>query len=68
MRRIIEIEDEAVVLKDCDQRALERFQMLDQMEAEGLIHTGQRSFGFAVESAQLNAELTSATEAASQRR
>ena len=34
MRRIIEIEDEAVILKDCDQRALERFRMLDEMEAE----------------------------------
>jgi hypothetical protein len=34
MRRIIEIEEDAVVLKDCDQRALERFQMLDQMEGE----------------------------------
>jgi hypothetical protein len=34
MRRIIETEEDALVLKDCDQRALERFRMLDQLEAE----------------------------------
>jgi hypothetical protein len=34
MRCIIDAEPEAVTLADCDQRALERFQMLDAMEAE----------------------------------
>ena len=34
MRRIIEIEEDLAVLKDCDQKALERFQMLDKKEAE----------------------------------
>ena len=34
MRCIIEAEEEAMTLADCDQRALERFQMLDRMEAE----------------------------------
>ena len=34
MRCIIEAEEEAVTLAECDQRALERFQMLDAMEAE----------------------------------
>ena len=34
MRCIIETEEEAVTLAECDQRALERFQMLDAMEAE----------------------------------
>jgi hypothetical protein len=34
MRCIIEAEEEAVTLAECDQRALERFQMLDRMEAE----------------------------------
>ncbi|MGA9453515.1 MAG: hypothetical protein WBW41_19485 [Verrucomicrobiia bacterium] len=34
MRRIIEAEEDARTLADCDQRALERFQMLDAMEAE----------------------------------
>jgi hypothetical protein len=34
MRRIIEVEQDAVTLTDCDQRALERFQALDRMEAE----------------------------------
>ena len=33
MRCLIEAE-EAVTLAECDQRALERFQMLDAMEAE----------------------------------
>jgi len=32
MRCIIETEKEAATLADCDQRALERFQMLDAME------------------------------------
>ena len=34
MRCIIQAEEDAVTLADCDQRALERFQMLDAMEAE----------------------------------
>jgi hypothetical protein len=34
MRRIFETESDAQTLADCDQRALERFQMLDAMEAE----------------------------------
>ncbi|HXB59424.1 MAG TPA: hypothetical protein VNU95_07655 [Candidatus Acidoferrales bacterium] len=34
MRRIIEAEEDAQTLADCDQRSLERFQMLDAMEAE----------------------------------
>lgn len=34
MRCIIEAEEEAATLADCDSRALERFQMLDAMEAE----------------------------------
>lgn len=34
MRRIIDAEEDAAMLADCDQRALERFQMLDAMEAE----------------------------------
>jgi hypothetical protein len=34
MRCIIETEEEAATLAECDQRALERFQMLDTMEAE----------------------------------
>jgi hypothetical protein len=34
MRRIIEVEQDAVTLTDCDQRVLERFQALDRMEAE----------------------------------
>jgi hypothetical protein len=34
MRCIIETEEDAITLEECDQRALERFQMLDQMEAE----------------------------------
>ena len=34
MRLLIEAEEEAATLADCDQRALERFQMLDEMEAE----------------------------------
>lgn len=33
MRRIIEAEEDAQTLADCDKRALERFQMLDAMEA-----------------------------------
>ncbi|HXR06090.1 MAG TPA: hypothetical protein VN765_02100 [Candidatus Acidoferrum sp.] len=38
LRRIIEAEEDAVTLAESDQRALERFQMLDAMEA------GKRSF------------------------
>ena len=34
MRRIIEAEGDSQTLADCDQRALERFQMLDALEAE----------------------------------
>jgi hypothetical protein len=34
VRRLIEAEEDARKLADCDQRALERFQMLDAMEAE----------------------------------
>jgi hypothetical protein len=34
MRCIIEAEEDAVTLAECDQRALERFQILDAMEAE----------------------------------
>jgi hypothetical protein len=34
MRCLIEAEEEAATLAECDQRALERFQMLDAMEAE----------------------------------
>ena len=34
MRRLIETEEDAQTLAECDQRALERFQMLDAMEAE----------------------------------
>ena len=33
MRCIFEAEEDAATLADCDQRALERFQMLDAMEA-----------------------------------
>jgi len=34
MLRIIETEEDAAILAECDQRALERFQMLDAMEAQ----------------------------------
>ena len=34
MRCIMETEAESVILAECDQRALERFQMLDALEAE----------------------------------
>jgi hypothetical protein len=34
MRRIVEAEEDAATLIECDSRALERFQMLDAMEAE----------------------------------
>jgi hypothetical protein len=34
VRRIMEAEEDAQTLADCDQRSLERFQMLDAMEAE----------------------------------
>jgi hypothetical protein len=34
MRCLIQAEAESVTLAECDQRALERFQMLDAMEAE----------------------------------
>jgi hypothetical protein len=33
MRCLIQSEEDAVTLAECDQRALERFQMLDTMEA-----------------------------------
>ncbi len=35
MRCLIAAEESAPTLIECDQRALERFQMLDAMEAEG---------------------------------
>jgi hypothetical protein len=34
MRRIFEAEEDAATLVECDRLALERFQMLDAMEAE----------------------------------
>jgi len=34
MRHIIEAEEDAATLAECDRLALERFQMLDAMEAE----------------------------------
>jgi hypothetical protein len=34
MRSIIASKEDAVALAECDQRALERFQMFDRMEAE----------------------------------
>lgn len=34
MRCLIEAEEDGVTLAECDQRALERFQMLDAMEAD----------------------------------
>jgi len=34
MRRILESEEDAATLAECDRSALERFQMLDAMEAE----------------------------------
>jgi hypothetical protein len=34
MRCIVEAEEDSRTLADCDQRALERFQMLDAMEAD----------------------------------
>jgi hypothetical protein len=34
MRRIFEAEEDAATLVECDSHALERFQMLDAMEAE----------------------------------
>jgi hypothetical protein len=34
MRSIIEVEEDAATLADCDRLALERFQTLDAMEAE----------------------------------
>jgi hypothetical protein len=34
MRCIMEAEEDAATLAECDQRALERFQMLDAMETE----------------------------------
>ena len=33
MRYIVEAEEDAQTLAECDQRALERFQMLDAMES-----------------------------------
>jgi hypothetical protein len=41
MRRLLELEQDAELLADCDRRADERFLMLDAMEAEN----GQRSAG-----------------------
>jgi hypothetical protein len=34
MRRLIEVEEDAAVLVECDRSALERFQMLDALEAD----------------------------------
>lgn len=34
MRCIIETEEDSATLRECDERALQRFQMLDAMEAE----------------------------------
>ena len=34
IRRILEAEEDATTLMECDKHALERFQMLDAMEAE----------------------------------
>ena len=34
MRSIIEVEEDTATLAECDRLALERFQMLDAMEAE----------------------------------
>jgi hypothetical protein len=34
MRRIMEAEEDAATLMECDAHSLERFQMLDAMEAE----------------------------------
>ena len=34
MRRILEAEEDAATLMECDSHAVERFQMLDAMEAE----------------------------------
>jgi hypothetical protein len=34
MRCLIQVEEDAVTLAECDTRALEHFQMLDAMEAE----------------------------------
>jgi hypothetical protein len=38
MRRILEVEEDAATLAECDRLALERFQMLDAMEAEDEKH------------------------------
>jgi len=34
MRRLLEAEEDAATLMECDKNAVERFQMLDAMEAE----------------------------------
>ena len=39
LRGIFEMEPESEVLSECDQLALERFQMLDAMEAEDEAHS-----------------------------
>lgn len=41
MRCILEAEEDAAALADCDRRALERFQMLDAMEAEDEKHAAR---------------------------
>jgi hypothetical protein len=41
MRYLVEVEEDAQTLADCDQRALERFQMLDAMEAEDEKHAAR---------------------------
>ena len=41
MRYIVEAEEDAQTLAECDQRTLERFQMLDAMEAENEKNIGR---------------------------
>ena len=41
MRRIMEAEEDAATLAECDRLALERFQMLDAMEAEHEQHAAR---------------------------
>jgi hypothetical protein len=42
MRRIFEAEEDAALLAECDAQALERFQLLDKMEAEDEANNGGR--------------------------
>ena len=41
MRCLIQVEADAATLAECDARALERFQMLDAMEAEDEPHAAR---------------------------